>query len=100
LRARQHGIETWLWPSSRVVHHRAHSSAAAFGGEPYARLAQARHDVVRRRLGRERAAVDDRAQQLTFASRVMAKRALGRPATRERCQLAALKALRSPRDAR
>ena len=52
----------------------------AFGGEPFARLAAARHDVVRRRLGRRRAALDDALQALTFASRIAVKTALRRPA--------------------
>jgi hypothetical protein len=50
--------------------------------------------VVARRLGPARAAVDDRAQALTFASRIAVKQALGRPAARERRQLEALIAAR------
>ena len=61
------GVQTWFWPAARVCHHRAHASAVAFGGEPFARLAAARHDVVRARLGARRAAVDDALQALTFA---------------------------------
>ena len=94
LRARQGGVQTWLWPSARVVHHRAHSSARAFDGEPFELLARARREVVARRLGRTRAAVDDRSQALTFASRIAVKEALGRPAARERRQLEALLAAR------
>jgi GT2 family glycosyltransferase/glycosyltransferase involved in cell wall biosynthesis len=94
LRARHDGVQTWLWPSSRVIHHRAHSSARAFDGEPFELLARARRQVVARRLGRTRAAVDDRAQELTFASRIAVKQALGRPAARERRQLEALLAAR------
>jgi N-acetylglucosaminyl-diphospho-decaprenol L-rhamnosyltransferase len=90
LRAGDSGIPTWFWPHATVVHHRAHSSAAAFGGEPFRRLAQARHDVVARRLGRRRAALDDVLQALTFASRIAAKRALRRPARRELAQLRAV----------
>ncbi len=96
LRADQEGIQTWLVPSVRVVHHRAHSSQAAFGGEPFAVLARARHDVVRRRLGARRAALDDLAQQVTFASRWALKRTLGRPAARERRQLDAIRSIRRP----
>jgi GT2 family glycosyltransferase/glycosyltransferase involved in cell wall biosynthesis len=95
LRAAQDGVETWFWPQARVLHHRAHSSSRAFGGEPFERLAQARHDVVGRRLGRRRRTVDDAAQAVTFASRWTLKRALGRPAERERRQLAALGRVRS-----
>jgi GT2 family glycosyltransferase/glycosyltransferase involved in cell wall biosynthesis len=95
LRAAQDGVETWFWPQARVLHHRAQSSSRAFGGEPFERLAQARHDVVGRRLGRRRRTVDDAAQAVTFASRWTLKRALGRPAERERRQLAALGRVRS-----
>jgi hypothetical protein len=48
-------------------------------------------------LGRGRAGLDDLAQQLTFASRLALKRMLGRPAVRERRQLAAVQAVRRPR---
>jgi GT2 family glycosyltransferase/glycosyltransferase involved in cell wall biosynthesis len=91
LHARQQGVETWLWPAARVIHHRAHSTGRAFGGEAFERLAQGRHDAVRRRLGPGRAVADDGAQLLTFASRLALKRALGRPGTRERRQLAAVR---------
>jgi GT2 family glycosyltransferase/glycosyltransferase involved in cell wall biosynthesis len=94
LRAGRDGIETWFWPTARVIHHRAHASAKAFGGEPYELLARARHEVVERRLGRGRASVDDGAQALTFATRIAVKRVLGRPAARERRQLRALLSVR------
>ena len=94
LRAACAGVPTWFWPEARVVHHRAHSSAAAFGGEPFERLARARHEVVARRLGRRRAAVDDALQALTFASRAAVKPLVGRSAARERAQLRALLATR------
>jgi GT2 family glycosyltransferase/glycosyltransferase involved in cell wall biosynthesis len=90
LRAASEGIETWFCPDARVLHHRAHSSQSAFGGEPFELLARARHEVVERRLGRRRANVDDAAQAATFASRIVSKRLLGRPALRERRQLEAL----------
>ncbi|HEY6397332.1 MAG TPA: hypothetical protein VIX82_07745, partial [Solirubrobacteraceae bacterium] len=91
LRAAANGVETWFWPRARVVHHGGHSSAAAFGGEPFVLLAAARQEVVARRLGRWRAGVDGAAQALTFSSRLVLKRALGRPAAREREQLRALR---------
>lgn len=94
LRAAAAGVPTWFWPTARVCHRRAHSSQVAFGGEPFARLAAARHDVVRRRLGRRRAALDDALQALTFASRIAVKTALRRPAQRERAQLRALRSAR------
>ncbi|MGH2895248.1 MAG: hypothetical protein ACRDPM_18550, partial [Solirubrobacteraceae bacterium] len=88
------GVPTWFWPTARVCHHRAHASTVAFGGEPFARLAAARHDVVRRRLGRRRSAIDDALQVLTFASRIVVKALLRRPAARERAQLRALRDVR------
>jgi GT2 family glycosyltransferase/glycosyltransferase involved in cell wall biosynthesis len=94
LHAHQQGIETWLWPAARVVHHRAHAAAKAFGGEAFERLARGRHQAVAGRLGRGWGAVDDGAQMLTFASRMALKRALGRPTVREQSQLAAVRALR------
>lgn len=93
LRARRHGVETWFWPGAQVLHHRAHSSAVAFGGEPFERLARARHEVIARRLGPGRAVLDDALQALTFTGRTAAKRGLGRPAGRELAQLRAVLAL-------
>jgi glycosyltransferase involved in cell wall biosynthesis/GT2 family glycosyltransferase len=90
LRAAASGIETWFWPSARVLHHRAHASTRAFGGEPFELLARGRHEVVARRMGAGRGRLDDAAQTVTFASRAALKRALGRDAVRERRQLAAL----------
>ncbi len=90
LRAEQSGVQTWFWPSARVIHHRAHSTGPAFGGEPFERLAEARHEVVLRRLGRTAAHRDDLTQALTFGSRILAKGLLGRSTVRERRQLAAL----------
>jgi len=95
LRAAQDGVETWFWPLARVLHHQAHSTSRAFGGEPFQLLAQARHDVVRRRLGPRLGTLDDAVQAFTFASRWTLKRALGRPAERERHQLEALTRARS-----
>jgi GT2 family glycosyltransferase len=97
LRAAQSGIETWFWPAARVLHHGAHSTHRAFAGEPFELIARARHVAVSRRLGPQRAALDDRAQALTFASRIVLKRALGRPAERERRQLSALRSMRASR---
>jgi hypothetical protein len=66
----------------------------AFAGEPFELLAQARHDAIERRLGARRARIDDAAQAVTFASRIGLKRALGRPAPRERGQLRAIRTVR------
>lgn len=93
LRAGVAGVQTWFWPQARVLHRRHHATAEAFGGEAFGLLAQTRHDVVARRLGPRRARVDHAAQALTFSSRVIAKRLLGRPAERERRQLQALREL-------
>ena len=97
LRAASAGVETWFWPDTRVVHHRAHSTFPAFGGEPLERLLRARRDVVTRRLGGRRARLDDLSQLVTFGSRLVAKRALGRPAARERRLLGALARVRHER---
>jgi N-acetylglucosaminyl-diphospho-decaprenol L-rhamnosyltransferase len=97
LAASAQGVQTWFWPTGRVLHHGAHATRTAFGGEPFETLARARHDVLARRLGPRQAQFDDVAQTLTFASRIMLKRALGRTAARERRQLGAV--LRRPRTA-
>jgi GT2 family glycosyltransferase len=96
LRARRRGIETWIWPSARLVHHSAHATRDTFGGEPFELLARARHDAVARAYGRRRAVVDDLAQVVTFCTRIVFKRAAGRPTARERRQFEALRALRRP----
>ena len=93
LRAAAAGVPTWFWPAARVLHHRAHSSAVAFGGEPFERLAWARHDVIARRLGRRRARLDDLLQAVTFTSRIVIKRVAGRSSRREQNQLRALRAV-------
>jgi GT2 family glycosyltransferase len=98
IRALRRGIETWFWPHSRVIHHRAHATEPAFGGESFHRLARARRAAVRDGLGPGRVRLDDTAQALTFVSRGALKRIAGRTAWRERRQLEALAAVR--RDAR
>jgi GT2 family glycosyltransferase/glycosyltransferase involved in cell wall biosynthesis len=90
LRARDAGVATWWWPAARVVHHEAHASRRAFGGEPFELLARQRRAVVGERRGARAARADDLLQLTTFAGRVALKRALRRPAERERRQLAAL----------
>jgi GT2 family glycosyltransferase len=94
MRAGTEGIRTWFWPCARVLHHQAHSSVREFGGEPIEHQAQARHDAVFWCLGPRAAAVDAASQRLTFASRMALKRALRRPAGRERRQLDALRLVR------
>lgn len=75
--------ETWFRPEARVIHTRAHSTSAAFGGENYELLARQRRDVVRRRLGHRRAIVDDVIELMTFADRALLRRLIGRSAKRE-----------------
>jgi N-acetylglucosaminyl-diphospho-decaprenol L-rhamnosyltransferase len=94
LHAAERGIETWFHPEARVLHERAHASAQSFGGEPFSQLARTRHEAVLRRLGAPQARVDLCAQALTFLSRGIVKRALGRPAARERAQLKAVLGMR------
>jgi GT2 family glycosyltransferase/glycosyltransferase involved in cell wall biosynthesis len=94
LRAAQAGVPTWFHPEARVIHGGAHSSASAFGGEPFERLAAARRVAVERRLGASQAQRDEAIQALTFSSRLVLKRLLGRPTTRERRQLQALRRAR------
>jgi glycosyltransferase involved in cell wall biosynthesis/GT2 family glycosyltransferase len=96
LRARAAGIETWFWPTGRVLHLGGHSTSRAFTGEPFELLARARREAVERGLGTHRARLDDRAQAVTFGSRIALKRALHRDVARERSQLAALRSLRRP----
>ena len=92
LRAARSGVETWFWPHARVIHHGAHSTAAAYGGEPFAVLARARHEAISMALGASAARQDDHRQAALFASRAMLKRALGRDHRRELAQLAAVRA--------
>jgi N-acetylglucosaminyl-diphospho-decaprenol L-rhamnosyltransferase len=90
LRAADAGIETWFRPDARVLHHAAHSSQAAFGGEPFDLLARRRRAVIEERRGRGRARVDHLLQALTFADRIALKMLARKPTARERAQLRAL----------
>ena len=89
LRARAAGIPTVFDPRVRVRHLGGHSTRAAYGGEPHRLLAARRRAVVRAHRGRAAAGLDTAAQALTFATRALARETLGRPARRERDQLAA-----------
>lgn len=91
LRAAQRGIETWFWPRARVLHKRAHSTATAFGGEPFELLAQRRRAVIEERNGARAATRDDVVQAATFANRIVLKKLLRKPADRERRQLRAVR---------
>jgi N-acetylglucosaminyl-diphospho-decaprenol L-rhamnosyltransferase len=90
LRARAAGVPTVLDPTVRVRHLGGHATRRAYAGEPHALLARRRREVVDANRGARARALDDVAQGLTFASRALARRAIGRDATRERAQLAAL----------
>ncbi len=99
LRARARGIPTVYHPDIRISHAAGHATSAAFGGEAHALLARTRGEAIERNLGTARRRRDDRQQMLTFATRIAARRLLGRSADRERAQLAALRDARAHRDA-
>ena len=69
LRAAGTGIETWLWPEAQVLHHGAHSTASALGGEPYDLLARRRFEAVAKLRGRRAAVRDARVLALTHLVR-------------------------------
>lgn len=97
LRAADERVETWFWPYARVLHHEAHASATAFGGEPLELLAERRRSVLEERRGSGARTRDDLIQAATFANRIALKTLLGKSAIRERSQLRALlKARRGP----
>lgn len=90
LRAWKAGVPTVLRPDIELVHTGGHSTRPAFGGEPYTLLARRRRAVVETNLGSTARALDDGAQALTFAARLLARRILRRDGERERAQLRAL----------
>lgn len=94
LRAAAAGVPTELRPEVAVVHLGGTSTGAAYGGEPYEEIAVQRRRVIGAALGPRALARDDAAQALTFTTRAAARRVLGRDASREREQLAALRAAR------
>jgi GT2 family glycosyltransferase len=89
LHADAEGVETWLRPEARVLHLDAHSTAAAFGGEPFDLLARQRRAVMGERRGPAAARVDHWIWLLTYADRIALKAITRRPHARERRQLAA-----------
>ncbi|MGI8511500.1 MAG: hypothetical protein ACR2NH_02620, partial [Solirubrobacteraceae bacterium] len=95
LRAAEAGVVTWWWPGARVLHHSAHATRRAYGGEAVERLARVRREVVEACGGVARRRLDDLAQLVTFAGRAALKALLRRDNARERRQLSAL--LRSRR---
>lgn len=94
LRAAAAGIPTELHPRVEVTHRGGTSTGAAYGGEPYEEIARQRRRVIGAALGPRALARDDAAQALTFITRAAVRRALGRDASRERAQLAALRTSR------
>jgi GT2 family glycosyltransferase len=94
LRAAQRGVPTVLHPEVVVRHRGGHSTAPAFGGEPYELLARRRRDVVGARLGRRSLALDDGAQAATFLTRAAGRILLLRSPGRPGAQLAALRRAR------
>lgn len=93
LRARALGCPTVLRPEIVVTHTGGHSTGPALGPS-HALQANRRHAVVADVLGPRAAAWDDAAQTLTFATRAAGRRLLRRDASRERAQLAAVRAAR------
>lgn len=86
LRARAAGVPTVLHPGIRLRHAGAHSTHAAYRGEPVAVQVGRRREVVRARLGSRALALDDAAQLLEHGLRAW------RP--RHRAHLRALRAAR------
>jgi N-acetylglucosaminyl-diphospho-decaprenol L-rhamnosyltransferase len=94
LRAADAGVETVFRPDARVVHLDAHSTDAAYGGEPFEVLERQRRAVIGERRGEEAALRDDRIWLVTYLNRILLKTLTGRPTARERLQLAALRRVR------
>jgi N-acetylglucosaminyl-diphospho-decaprenol L-rhamnosyltransferase len=97
LKAADQGVETWFWPAARIRHEGAHSTNREFGGEAYELLARQRREVVARRRGRARAALDDWLMMVTLWDRIALKTLLRRPTRAERERLAALRRVRRSR---
>ncbi|MBJ7328873.1 MAG: glycosyltransferase family 2 protein [Solirubrobacteraceae bacterium] len=95
LRAAAAGSPTELHPAVALTHHGATSTTAAYDGEPFTLVAAQRRRVIGAALGPRALARDDTAQALTFRTRAAARTLVGRDATRERAQLAALRAARA-----
>jgi GT2 family glycosyltransferase len=94
MRAAEAGVETVFRPDARVVHEDAHSTAVAYGGEPFELLERQRRSVIGEHLGAEAVRRHDRIWLLTYANRIALKTLTRRPTERERRQLAALWRLR------
>lgn len=94
LRARAAGVPSVLDPSVALRHLGGHATRRAYDGEPHELLARRRRSVLEANLGAHARALDDAAQTLTFATRALARAALGRDGRRERAQLAAVRSAR------
>jgi N-acetylglucosaminyl-diphospho-decaprenol L-rhamnosyltransferase len=94
LRAAERGIETWYHPEARVIHREAHSTRAAFNGEPSDLLALRRRKVVAQRLGKAVARRDDLIQTVTNLDRLALKRISRRDTSLEQSRLRAIRAAR------
>jgi N-acetylglucosaminyl-diphospho-decaprenol L-rhamnosyltransferase len=91
MRATEAGIQTVFRPDARVVHLDAHSTEAAFDGEPFELLARQRRAVIGEHRGEEAADRDDRIWEVTLLSRILLKTLMFRSTARERRQLTALR---------
>jgi N-acetylglucosaminyl-diphospho-decaprenol L-rhamnosyltransferase len=89
LRAAEQGVETWFRPDARVLHLDAHSTARAFGGEPFDLLARQRRAVIGERRGPAAARRDHWTWLVTYADRILLKAITRRSTARERRQLEA-----------
>ena len=77
---------------------RPHTAGTARGAKASRsrRSPGSRREVIQARRGARARALDDAAQALTFATRIAARAALGRPHDRERQQLRAVLTQRDP----
>jgi GT2 family glycosyltransferase len=98
LRAERAGTPPWFCPTCcEVLHHGGASAALRYDAGPERLVALTRRAVLRRAYGAARERRARRAQRLNLRLRLIAKRALGRDAERERAALeAALSAARPP----
>ncbi len=98
LRAARVGVQSWFCPTCcELLHHGGASAALRYAAGPEAVVALTRRAVLRRAYGPARERRAWLAQRLNLRLRLIAKRALGRDASRERDALdAALSAARPP----
>jgi N-acetylglucosaminyl-diphospho-decaprenol L-rhamnosyltransferase len=95
LRAAAAGVPSLYCPDvSRIVHEGGASAALRFPAGPQMQMAATRRTVVRRAFGPRRERLGWLAQRLNLRLRLIAKTALGRPASRERLALRAAAAAR------